>query len=237
MDDQPASNDTQRVRILSTLESSRRASAPGRPTRQNKSSDRSHRGSWLHGALWGAMGMGVLALTAGFVMVIQEPHAASPKPAVITPKPAQADQRTAQALSSHGPDQVSKDAPPAAGPAVIETQAPQAPLAALTSLNTPEAASAPTVVAKTAPAQATEHQPSKVKPPEVKAAAKPKAVQKGPDDDVALLEAMFAHTGGRATPLSARQDIQQRCGQFTGDEARACRTEVCRNHATSAICR
>lgn len=59
----------------------------------------------------------------------------------------------------------------------------------------------------------------------------------GRDDDVALLEAMFAHAGPRKVPTSAADDLRKRCGALSGDAANACRAKVCAQHPKSQLCR
>lgn len=187
MDDEPTAEDHQRVRILSTLESTRHASRPSR-TKGGRRTSKSHRRSWLQGALWGAMGVGVLALMAGFVMVIQDNK---PAMAQVLPAPAAPPHAlTAASLEANGPA--------AAGPAVIETTHADAPLAApdmdATASATPAPATAKPSVAIAAVSSSTVIQP---KP------GKGATTAKSQDEDVALLEAMFAHTGRKAQPKPA----------------------------------
>jgi hypothetical protein len=189
MEDDDAPEETQRVRILSTLESTRRTSRPNR-TQGGRQTRQGQRSIWLQGALWGAMGMGVLALMVGFILVIQDSkpavaHAARPAPRVAT---------------SHAAASPTTAAPQ--GPAVIETTASAEP--GLTAA----AASAPTVLTPTTGAPPTAMEPAAVHKAEdsprtkttTAAAAKPNKSRsaKGQDEDVALLEAMFAHTGRKA---------------------------------------
>ena len=75
MDGEATLDDTPRVRILSTLESSRRVGKPKRNTHGKYSN------VWLQVLLWSAMGTGVLALLIGFVMVIQDTQPATLLPA------------------------------------------------------------------------------------------------------------------------------------------------------------
>lgn len=184
MEDEPASDDRQRVRILSTLESTRHASRPSR-TKGGRRTHKSHRRSWLQGALWGAMGVGVLALMAGFVLVIQDS-----KPAITQVMPTPTTIARAPTSAKHDTPVPSAEvsAPTAAGPAVIETTHADAPLAAL---GRPSTASATAPAAKPAVALAlaptTPAKPGKVG-----------AATKGQDEDVALLQAMFEHTGRKA---------------------------------------
>ncbi|MBA4110465.1 MAG: hypothetical protein C0487_12825 [Leptothrix sp. (in: Bacteria)] len=203
MDDEPIAEEHQRVRILSTLESTRHASRPSR-TKGGTRTSKSHRRSWLQGALWGAMGVGVLALMAGFVMVIQDSKPAMaqvlPTPAASPPRPlasatVKPDHQASASLEANGHA--------AAGPAVIETTHADAPLAALamapTASATPTAPPAAPATAKPSVAIAAVSSSPLIQPKPGKAGA----AAKGQDEDVALLEAMFAHTGRKAPPKPA----------------------------------
>jgi cytoskeletal protein RodZ len=223
MEDDDASEDTRRVRILSTLESTRQASRPGR-TKGGRRTQKTKRSGWLQGALWGALGLGVVSLMAGFVMVIQDT-----KPALAHAAPPPATQLV-KAKDAELPKPGTMP-PPAAGPAVIETTAtPPLPPQATTAdnhavaqaasatqpshnkLETLLASNAPkpehatarasdkadkekTTTASIAPAPATTAAKSASKPASSNA--------KGQDEDVALLEAMFAHTGRKAAAKPA----------------------------------
>ncbi|HEX5355896.1 MAG TPA: hypothetical protein VFW93_06750 [Aquabacterium sp.] len=61
---------------------------------------------------------------------------------------------------------------------------------------------------------------------------------KSKDEDVALLEAMFAHTRPRPAPatLSVAEELKQRCGSLSGAEAATCRARVCVQNPTAAAC-
>ena len=206
MDDEAATEDSQRVRILSTLESSRHASRPSR-TKGGRRTSKSHRRSWLQGALWGAMGVGVLALMAGFVLVIQDS-----KPAIAQVPPAPAPHARLPASARQDTHAPSADvvAPTAAGPAVIETTHADTPLAALSTVATAPSATAPALpppIEETDRVAANNHKAAS--PPAAKsnlatANLSPpkagKAAAAAKDEDVALLEAMFAHTGRKAPP-------------------------------------
>lgn len=215
MGDEPAAEDHQRVRILSTLESTRHASRPSR-TKGGKRTSKSHRRSWLQGALWGAMGVGVLALMAGFVLVIQEG-----KPAIAQAMPATTIARAPTSAKHDAPvPSVEVTSPPAAGPAVIETTHPDAPLAPLGPTSTASATLAASSATALPPSTeldraAANHQvkaASAAKPAVALASAtsttpakpgKVGAATKGQDEDVALLQAMFEHTGRKAPPKPA----------------------------------
>jgi hypothetical protein len=200
MGDEPATEDTQRVRILSTLESTRHASRPSR-TKGGRRTSQSHRRSWLQGALWGAMGVGMLALMVGFVLVVQDS-----KPAVAQALPVHTPLThalTAAKQDTHVPH-LEVTSPTAAGPAVIETTHADTPLAALSMA--PPASPAMVHAAPTEPERAAVNSTSNA-PPAVKAGVvslaktgKAGTTAKAQDEDVALLEAMFAHTGRKAAP-------------------------------------
>lgn len=217
--------DTQRVRILSTLESTRRTSRPHR-TKGGRQRRKGQRSLWMQGALWGALGMGVLALMAGFIMVIQESKPAPLQANVTTPS-----QTAAPATTPAKPDirVATLDAPASApagltpqGPAVIETTASAEP-AIVASPHNAATASTASVAAPTTPPPQTSALAAPAPPmaaptrkPEdtparaqtaVAAASKPAKSRsaKGQDDDVALLEAMFAHTGRKA-PVPAHKN-------------------------------
>jgi hypothetical protein len=59
-----------------------------------------------------------------------------------------------------------------------------------------------------------------------------------PDDDVALLEAMLAHTGAapHVQVLSAAEEIRSRCNALHGADAATCRARVCVQHPTASVC-
>ncbi|MBC7702251.1 hypothetical protein [Aquabacterium sp.] len=201
MDDEPATKDKQRVRILSTLESTRHASRPSR-TKGGRRTSKSHRRSWLQGALWGAMGVGVLALMVGFVLVIQD---SKPAIAQVLPVPTTAARAPTSAKPDHQVPNVEVTAPTATGPAVIETTHADTPLAALSAA---PATSSATVLAKSTEPERVAVNSKANAAPAVKPATttlpaktgKAGATAKGREEDVALLEAMFAHTGRKAAP-------------------------------------
>ena len=204
MDDEPAAEDHQRVRILSTLESTRHASRPSR-TKGGRRTHKSHRRSWLQGALWGAMGVGVLALMAGFVLVIQD---SKPAIAQVLPAPTTIARPPTSAKHDTPVPSVEVTAPTAAGPAVIEATHADTPLAALSA--EPTASSATVLATSTEPERVAVNSKANAAPAVKPAAAttatpaaktgKAGATAKGQDEDVALLEAMFAHTGRKPPP-------------------------------------
>jgi hypothetical protein len=56
------------------------------------------------------------------------------------------------------------------------------------------------------------------------------------DEDVALLEAMFAHTGSRKAPVSVAEEIKRQCSQLAGAEAATCRARLCVQNPTASVC-
>jgi hypothetical protein len=56
------------------------------------------------------------------------------------------------------------------------------------------------------------------------------------DEDVALLEAMFAHTGSRKAPVSVAEEIKRQCSQLAGAEAATCRARLCVQNPTAPVC-
>ena len=213
--DEPA----ERVRILSTLAASRPPSkrASGRSRRGGGS-------SWQFKALLTLMGLGIIGLLAGFAMVLTQGHsqagATAPSEAArraliaapaATPIPPQATSiatTTASVTASASASAATANLPSTQAPqtAVIEEVATDAvaglgavaaasPLAALgtTSTALPKpAAATPTA----AGAQAEPRRVAQASQPPVRTEARPRqtATKRGQDADVALLEAMFAHT-------------------------------------------
>lgn len=66
--------------------------------------------------------------------------------------------------------------------------------------------------------------------------AKRTPARKSKDEDVALLEAMFAHTRPRPASVSVADELKQRCGSLSGAEAATCRARVCVQNPTAAVC-
>lgn len=236
-----------RVRILSTLDAPRAASRKG-GLRPPTSAHRAPGRSW---ALWVLMGGG-LACAAGGWWLSSMADAPDPTPGQAI---AQAAAPTASAASVGITPAAST---PAVAPAARALH-PDAPLTALIESSPPSAtpsepASAPTSAAASAAdtanplallsttpappptraqAQAQTRTPTSPKPhtpPQGK--GKP-----GKSDDVALLEAMFAHAGHRKPPRSASEELERRCGPLNGAEARACRIKVCKRYPDARVCR
>lgn len=290
MDNEPSSfdGDTQRVRILSTLESTRR---PSRGPMKIHGITKKKRSNWQAKALVGLMAVGVLSLLASFVMVLVDGHAPLAKPDTAG-QPAPLN-RPATATKPAAASRVSPDnplaaliAPPArtatntltrpAQAAVIENVAVASPVQANSTGTTPSTTSVPakmstagstapvlpataklastttTASAKAEPAKPTVVAlavPSSQASPQLAAAvldaskqaksapATGKRTQAGGrnDEDVALLEAMFAHTRPRPSE-SAADEIKRRCGGLSGPDAATCRARVCVQNPTAPVC-
>lgn len=219
MEDGDEAATAQRVRILSTLESVRH------PHRQSKHPNTPARGRhrkawWTQAILWGLLALGLTALITGFAMVVQ-----TSRPAPMQTLPSSQPSRTLPATSQ-------KVATAADGAARIEVTEVGAPASA--------SASASAAVPASARADAPTRERTVVSRAETGTAhvdSRPSPKKTSRDQDVALLEAMLAHTSGRSTPLSAKQEFEQRCAGLNGAERSACRTEVCAQHASAAVCR
>ncbi|MBI3380938.1 MAG: hypothetical protein HY019_02930 [Aquabacterium sp.] len=292
MDNEPSSfdGDTQRVRILSTLESTRR---PARGPMKIHGITKKKRSNWQSKALLGLMAVGVLSLLASFVMVLVNGHAPLAKPdaadqpaelnrPTTATKPAAASRvspdnplaaliappvrtaantptRPAQAAvienvaiatpvlansTTHGTTQSTTSAP--AKMSATGSIAPVLPATAKSASTTTTASAKaepakPTLVAMAAPsAQASPQLTAAVLDASKQAKSAPstsKRTQAGGrnDDDVALLEAMFAHTRPRPTE-SVAEEIKRRCGTLSGPDAATCRARVCVQNPTAAAC-
>jgi ABC-type uncharacterized transport system permease subunit len=68
------------------------------------------------------------------------------------------------------------------------------------------------------------------------ARASPQAASNRNDEDVALLEAMFAHTGTHKPPFSASDEIKRQCGQLSGADAATCRARICVQNPSAGAC-
>ncbi|MBI2733937.1 MAG: hypothetical protein HYX44_11735 [Aquabacterium sp.] len=271
MDDEPSrfDGDTQRVRILSTLESTRR---PARGPMKIYGVTKKKRGNWQTKALVALMLLGVLSLLASLVVVLLNGRAAEPA----SPSKAPAANAKALALSSGGaknplaalmaaPPRVQASnqtnhqvgSPPAQAPtpgtqtAVIAAVIENIPASPLPDKATQASAPPATTLALAAPAsaqtrkQAPAEVPAKVptlapetgKPARPAATASKRVASAGhADDDVALLEAMFAHTRPRPAAESAADEIRRRCSGLSGADAATCRARVCVQNPTAAVC-
>lgn len=273
-EDSTVDGDTQRVRILSTLESARRPTRGARrgPTKI-QGLTRKKRGVWQTRVLMGLMILGMLTLLASFVMVLLDGHPGSASAKAESAAGSDATPRkTASASSDNNPlaalivPPQNAMMPPAQQAAVIETVL-SAPVPAPQAASTPAQPAPPVIqpaplAAKAQPAKA-DHTPGapKAAASATKAAALPPAptAQATPtappttrrntaasrnDADVALLEAMFAHTRAKpATPpktaassVSVSDELKKRCGSLSGASAATCRAQVCVQNPTAAAC-
>lgn len=263
MDNEPSSfdGDTQRVRILSTLESTRR---PARGPMKIHGITTEKRNNWQTKALLGLMALGVLSLLASFVMVLLNGHTASSKADAADQEPPSHRETTKPAEAPRvSPDNplAALVAPPAHTAAIAPTRPQQAAVIENVAVATtapvlsnatksPSTASATTAAVKAEPAKptvvalATPGTPHPVIPA-LEAIKQPKPLaatskhaQAGSrnDEDVALLEAMFAHTRPRPVAESAADEIKRRCSGLSGPDAATCRARVCVQNPTAAVC-
>lgn len=257
MDGQPAiPPSAPGVRILSTLESQQRP-PPRRRVGEGQTAvprePRPRRTVVGRLLLWGLLGAG-LALAIGGLwlsaeqaestpqaseLVRQEANNTAPHRAVTPSAPAAPASSTAavaaSAVVTHTPlaALIENTSPPAAGP-----QSQDSPLKTLN-----EAPASPTVIqVASVPAAMVSPPAPKVTRTEAPAKPRPQAEAKRPrqsaDNDVALLQAMFEHSSRTpATTRSAGQELARQCGPLSGDEARTCRTRVCRKFPQAKVCR
>lgn len=272
--------DTQRVRILATLESTR-PSLRAAPSKRLRLKLRLGK-NWQLKALMGLMAMGVLTLLSAFAMIVMNGHAASakhdaanelsqeamparaPDPRVLASiHAAQADRNNPLSALIATPSEKASPASmslPRHQAAIIENVAPipAAHLDANIKLETQHVAAAPVASPTPTSRRVANHISAVISPASAAAAAsavraidarayavmtnakapakvaKPKNPK---DEDVALLEAMFAHTGARsAPPLSADEEIKTRCNVLNGAAAATCRAKVCVQNPSAAVC-
>jgi hypothetical protein len=255
-DDDVVDVEPHRVRILSTLESSRRPKrlAPSKVRRLHQHKTR----AWQLKALLGLMGVGIISLLIGFAMVLIKGHAGVHKPDAYTAMqehvrntlPHGGQQAPATTMAQPGTQQaviIDTIEPPAAG---LPTSTWDKPILA-PSPNQPPLPPAHASLIKEAEAAVSQlnadrpsmHTAARAPRPDVKSnssAASPVNVRKdkGPrnDEDVALLEAMFTHAGSRKAPVSAAEDLLKSCKGLSGAEAAVCKAKVCVQHPTANVC-
>lgn len=278
-EDSTFGGDTQRVRILSTLESARRPTGRKGPTKI-QGITRKKRSNWQTKALLSLMGIGVLTLLVSFVMVVVDGHAtpAKPEPANkpaaaapearhvtgLTPKTTVDARNPLAALivpvqpvaKASAPVQAAVienviSAPPSAHPlesklasvrppanqasnAISQAAPHTAPKVAATSTTTLPLTNTTKPAATTLPTPSpTATEVAKIATPPV---TKRPPNSKGKDEDVALLEAMFAHTRPRPAATSVADELKQRCGSLNGADAATCRARVCVQNPTAPAC-
>lgn len=276
MDDEPSrfDGDTQRVRILSTLESTRR---PARGPMKIYGVTKKKRSNWQTKALVGLMLLGVLSLLASLVVVLLNGRAAEPAsppkaPAAsakaLAPSPGGVKNPLAALIAAPPRVQASNQpnhqvgSQPAQAPtpgtqtAVIAAVIENIPASPLPDKTTKASTPSATTLALAAPAsaqarkQVTAEAPAQVPLAKVPTLAPETGKQTRPaatagkrvasaghaDDDVALLEAMFAHTRPRPAAESAADEIRRRCSGLSGADAATCRARVCVQNPTAAVC-
>lgn len=237
-----------RVRILSTLEAPRTASRKG-GLRPPASAHRSPGRSW---ALWALMGGGLVCAAGGLWLssMADEPdpaprqaiaRAVAPAASVGTTPAASAPTVTSAARAMH-PDApltaLIESSPPGA-PASVPMQAPAPAAAEASAADTANPLALLSTTPASSPSRAKAQAASIPVSPKLSKVSKapPGKGKTGPSDDVALLEAMFAHAGHRKPPRSASEELERRCGPLNGAEARACRTKVCKRYPDARVCR
>ncbi len=285
--DQDTTDDTQRVSILSTLESSRRAAKRAAPAASGSAPRPRRRWPLALGALGLLFGAGMLW---AFTLVLQDRmatpqpegaqamaeaaratagasavgHRPAPAAAPTAPAPqaalasntdplaalrateaSQPSASAAQALPSEASGHAS-EAAPGSSPAIIETVATK-PTDLLPAAKSSPSSAAASAVKPSLPRPAT---PSPVATPGKTTPAKEGALRgrepapasgeraatsSTKDDDVALLEAMFAHTGGRRGAASV-QDELKRCAGLESQAAQTCRDKICRQNPKAPAC-
>lgn len=246
MDGQPAiAPSAPGVRILSTLESQQRP-PPRRRVGEGQAAvprePRPRRTVLGRLLLWGLLGAG-LALAIGGLWLSAEqadpmhrpPELARPEATGLATPAASSPAVAASAVVDHTPlaALIENTSPPTVGP-----QSQDSPLKTLD-----EAPASPTVIQVASVPAATISPPApKMTRTEAAAKPRPQAEARRPrqsaDNDVALLQAMFEHSSRTpATIRSAGQELARQCGPLSGDEARACRTRVCRKFPQAKVCR
>jgi hypothetical protein len=241
-----AMDERQSIRLLSKLESAQRPVRTA-PSKARRLAER-RRSSWQVKALIGLMGLGVVTLLSSFVLVVRDGHKTKDV-ASLNVAPTAASAVSAQPHSL----------PPTAKAKELEPERPLAALQTASIENLPESpsvvsASAPgPVVAATVMASASASSKAIAQPKALHAAVKantqgnppqpPKARHKSPsskDEDVALVEAMFQHSGTRRHPKSeltaTATALQHQCADLNGAQAATCRARFCVQHTGTAPC-
>lgn len=236
-DDHSPHTTAKRVRILSTLDAPRGGTRKAGP-RHGAAPDRHPRRSW---ALWALMGGGMACVIGGLwlsSMAEQAPTTSRPPQAVASAPEAAPRSSASPTDSPVHPDApltaLIESNPTSAPPTASAASGPQLPLADVDADGT----ASPLALLNNTPSPPGE---AAARPPTAKASraspAKVRSPTRQSDDDVALLEAMFAHAGQRKPPRSASEELERRCGPLQGAEARACRTKVCKRYPDARVCR
>jgi hypothetical protein len=180
-----------------------------------------------------------------------EAKVAQAEPRATSRPAAEASPQTAVIETVSTPAPLPKTAPIAAAFASAATPlAPRAVSASASAAETPSAGTTAKAPARSAMASANEAKstaPAASKPPvdtlaiqralNVPPAAGGKSARNARnDEDVALLEAMFAHTGARKPPVSVAEEIKRQCSQLAGAEAATCRARLCVQNPSANVC-
>ena len=237
----------QRVRLLSALESQR-----GRtPRPRSRRTPTQSRSPWATRGLMIAMGLGVLIVLISFIEVLRRPP--PPKALPQTQTQTQAPSTATAHAATHATTNSATSSTTNAAAEIIEIDAPGAGSPARTNtVDAPATAVAPappvhkmlsTAAADVARLNADPSPPSSARPPSAKREGKEGRDTRSRNDDVALLEAMFAHSGTRrsavttaATAPSSTADALRQCGSASSADAAVCRARVCVQNPSAAAC-
>lgn len=241
----------QRVRLLSALESQR-----GRtPRPRSRRTPTQSRSPWATRGLMIAMGLGVLIVLISFIEVLRRPpppkalpqtqtqrqlHAPSAATTNATATATAATQAATSSAMNAAAEIIEIDAPGAGSPARTNTvDAPATPAAPAP----PVHKMLSTAAADVARLNADPSPPSSARPPSAKREGKEGRDTRSRNDDVALLEAMFAHSGTRRAATSpaspqppSTADALRQCGSASSADAAVCRARVCVQNPTAAAC-
>lgn len=233
----------QRIRLLSTLESQR--GVRGRPRAQRLPTGRTH--PWLTRGLMVAMGLGMLVMLLSFIQLLRRPPATLPVPQAMaaTAAVARAADTPVSSTVLAAPVEAAEIidmSPPAGGapqsqglvlptpPATTQAHA-NATAAETGRQVTPATTPRPTAVAM---ASETERggRTAKPAPPRPGGAKRDAGAS---HDDVALVEAMLAHSNPRKTQPAPTVALQQ-CGAGSSAETAVCRARVCVQNPSLPAC-
>ena len=231
----------QRVRLLSALESQR-----GRtPRPRSRRTPTQSRSPWATRGLMIAMGLGVLIVLISFIEVLRRPPPPRALPQVQSQVPSNANATAATHAATNSAmnaaaEIIEIDAPGAGSPARTNTvEAP--PIA--TPPAPPVHKMLSTAAADVARLNADPSPPSSARTPATKREGKESRDTRSRNDDVALLEAMFAHSGTRrvatspaSPPAPSTADALRQCGSASSADAAVCRARVCVQNPTAAAC-
>jgi hypothetical protein len=228
----------QRVHILSTLESARRPprAAPSKLRRQRPGEAA---GKWQIKLLIGLMAAGILSLLTAFVLLLLDNGGAKEAQAPLV-RPITVDRHNPlAALAMRAPQAEPPSRPPQT--ALIENVTGETTIgtiAALTDAMPPNAMDAATSPAGARAANEKEKGSEKAIDPTLEKTAAKRRARADKDDDVALLEAVMAHSATRKTvpQTPSVADAFQQCSALAGGAAATCRARVCVQHPTSLAC-